>query len=247
MRIGVALRLFDQRIIQFKAGLAVLDTIPDFFGGNEISRREVSQFFRKLDAVSTGRHCGITFTAHPSIRGRADGSLGSGSTGWEGKTRSRISLRDPGDENAEDTDPKRPAPSSDRRILTRHKSNYAPQGVTLELAYREGFFATAALDAETAARRGPGRNAACEARFLELVPKAEQAISYVHYSTTARDHYAPAVFAARKDGGGFSKAEFGRAMRRLLEAGRIRSVPFGPPSRGQRKLVIADPGDGEAS
>ena len=115
---------------------------------------------------------------------------------------------------------------------------------------RNGIFTTGAVDPERAAargQRGPIRDAAADEKFLDLVPKAEQAITYVHYSTTARDHYAPAVFAARKDSGGFSKAEFARAMRRLLETGRIRSVPFGPPSRGQRKLVIVDPGDGEAS
>jgi hypothetical protein len=136
MTIGLALRRFDHAIVQYGAGLATLDTIPDFFGGNEIVRRDVSRFMRKLDAISTVRGCAILYTAHPSIRGRIAGTLDSGSTAWEGKVRSRISLHDPGDEVDEDDKPKRqePAKATDKRILTRHKSNYAPRGETLELS-----------------------------------------------------------------------------------------------------------------
>jgi RecA-family ATPase len=240
--IGTALLRFDRTIMQLGAKLATLDTAPDFFGGTEISRRDVTRFVRRLDAVSITRSCAIMYTAHPSVRGRASGALDSGSTGWEAKVRARLSLHDPGNEDDKDADSKvrAPRPPTDRRILTRQKANYASPGETIELICRNGVFTTAALDPEQAARRarGPGRKAECDERFLELIQKAEAAIRYVHDASNIPSHYAPAVFAARQDSGGFSKAEFTRAMRRLLEAGRIRSVPFGPPSRGRSKLEI---------
>ena len=93
--------------MQLGARLATLDTAPDFFGGAEISRRDVTRFVRKLDAVSMTRSCSILFTAHPSVRGRASGSFDSGSTGWEAKVRARLSLHDPGDEDDDSDEDKR--------------------------------------------------------------------------------------------------------------------------------------------
>ena len=245
MVVGPALLRFDQAIVEHQARLCVLDTVPDFFGGNEIARREVSQFIRMLDAVSMRRGCGLVFTAHPSVRGEESGSLASGSTGWTGKVRARLSLHDPGDDDDEDEDDaaerrrlRLPPKRTDNRILIRQKSNYAEQGTVLKLICRNGVFTPEALDAAAAETRGPLRNAAAEVKFIELLPKLEAEIGHVHFSSVARDHYAPAVFAARKDSGGFSKAEFVRAMQRLLEAGRIKMVPFGPPSHGRTKLVI---------
>jgi RecA-family ATPase len=225
---------FDRMIAEVGAKLAVLDTAPDFFGGEEISRRQVAQFIRRLDAVSMTRGCALLFSAHPSVRGMASGEMDSGTTGWGAKVRARLSLHDPGEpdaDEAKDGRGRRTTPvSTDHRVLTRHKSNYARQGETIDLVCRNGVFTTAALDPERAAarQRGPGRDAAAEAKFLDLLPMAEQAAGYIHSSANAHGHYAPAVFAARKDGGGFSKAEFTRAMQRLLEAGRLRQQPFGP-------------------
>lgn len=247
MLIGPALGRFCQGIIERQARLCVLDTVPDFFGGNEISRREVAQFVRVLDAVSMHHGCAIVFSAHPSVRGQESGALDSGSTGWGAKVRSRLSLHDPGedDEDEDDAQERRkmrlPPKATDRRILIRQKSNYAAQGVALRLVCRGGVFIPEALDRETA--RGPLRNAAAEAMFLELLPRADEANGYVHLSARAPERYAPAVFAARTDNGGFSKAEFARAMKRLLEAGRLKMVPFGPPSHARYRLTIVPPKD----
>ena len=73
--IGQELIRFDQAIVRLGAGLAVLDTVADFYGGSENSRREVSQFFRLLDMISLGRGCAIVVSAHPSIRGQSSGAL----------------------------------------------------------------------------------------------------------------------------------------------------------------------------
>jgi hypothetical protein len=242
-----ALVRFDQAIIEYQAKLCILDTAPDFFGGNEIVRREVTRFVRVLNAISMQRDCAILFTAHPSIRGAESGALGSGSTGWGAKVRARLSLHDPGEDD-EDEDEKAarqrmglPPKPTERRILVRQKSNYAAVAEALELVCRNGVFTTSALDPEAAADRASLRRSAVEAKFLELIPKAEAAVGYLHTSVTARDRYAPAAIAALPEAKGYSLPELTRAMRRLLAAGRLRLAPFGPPSRHQFKLVRTDP------
>lgn len=243
MLIRPALVRFYKGVVNYQAKLGVLDTAPDFFGGNEISRREVSQFVRALDGISMHCGCAVVFSAHPSVRGQESGTLDSGSTGWGAKVRARLSLHDPGEDEDEDAEAERrrlrlPPKRTDKRILIRQKSNYAEQGAMLELLVRDGVFTPAALDAHRPS--GAPRSAQVDEKFQELIPLAEKVINYVTHVRQA-ENYAPRVFARRKDSGGFSEAEFARAMRRLLEAGRVRVELFGPPSRGRVKLVIVPP------
>jgi RecA-family ATPase len=247
-----ALLHFDQHIAEYKAELAVLDTIPDFFGGNEVTRREVSRFIRKLDGVSMTRECAILYTAHPSVRGEKSGMHDSGSTGWGGKTRSRIGMEDPGPPDQEDEDksqglkPKVRIPT-DRRTLIRLQCNYAIPGVTLDLICHEGFFSLAPSadeQAEQAPERGPERDAAVSKRFIELLAIIEREGRTVNDSVTA-GNYAPRVFAEHPYGKLFSKAEYNRAMGRLFANNVIKVVGHGPPSRGWRKIVLAA-GDADA-
>jgi RecA-family ATPase len=249
--VGQALIRFDRAIAEYRARIGGLDTAPDFFGGEEISRRQVSQFVRRLDAVSMTRHCALLFTAHPSVRGAASGSFESGSTGWAAKVRARLSLHDPGeeDEDADEAAERRrkrlPVLSTDRRILTLQKANYARTGETIELVCRNGIFTTAALDAERAAargQRGPTRDAATDARFLELLAAVKAQGSRVHDMRNSPGRYAPKVFSRRPDGKVFSEAEYARAMQRLFVAKRLRLEAHGPPSRSVLWLAEALPG-----
>lgn len=215
-----ALKRFDKTIMDTRAGLACLDTAPHFFGGSEIDRRQVSRFLRKLDSISIGRRCGILITAHPSARGaKAGGRMDSGSTGWEGGVRARIALTRPEAEEPEDGKP--PSDGGDR-LLTLWKSNYSAPGKSLDLVWKEGVFTTGALDPEKAMARGPQRNVACSEKFLELLRAVTAQGGYVNDSVSHPARYAPAVFAARPEGKLYSKAEYTRAMQRLLGARKLR-------------------------
>lgn len=248
MIVRPALLRFDQAIMDYHAQLGALDTAPDFFGGSEIIRREVSRFIRKLDGVGMTRDCGVLYTAHPSVRGEISGTLNSGSTGWGAKTRARLSMHDPGEDEDEEQAEERkrlrlPPKRTDRRILIRQQCNYAEAGVSLEFTCRDGFFLPAQIDpaATKTAERGPARNAACDARFLELLGKIAEQGDYVHNSNNVPAHYAPVVFAKRPDGTPFSAAEFDRAMQRLFVAKRLRLERFGKPSDSKVRLVEMQP------
>jgi RecA-family ATPase len=95
--------------------LVVLDTLPDFFGGSEVDRRQTSQFIRMLDGLGMVHNCGIVCAAHPSMRGRATRRLDSGNTGIEGKMRARLTIHDPAT-TATRMKPARNAPTGSRSI-----------------------------------------------------------------------------------------------------------------------------------
>jgi RecA-family ATPase len=228
------LHWLDYMIVRHRLGGVGLDTIAHFFGGEEVRRRDVARFTRALDGISLGRDCPFIFTAHPSLSGRNSGTMESGSTQWEGGVRSRLKWEEiEPDENA-------PTDKTIRRRLTRAKSNYAETGVSIDLVLRNGGFIPEAVDPETAKLRqaGPGRNAACEDKFLELLGKV-RVPDYVHKSANSPGRYAPAVFAKRSDGKQFSRPEYERAMTRLEVAGRLQLEPVGSPSRERTRLVEA--------
>jgi RecA-family ATPase len=241
MRLTESLLRFDRKIVELNAGFAVLDTAPHFFGGNEVTRREVTKFVRKLDAISITRVCGILFSAHPSIRGKNSKTFDSGSTAWEAGVRSRLSLHDPGERY--DDEGTGPPLATDTRILTRWKSNYARSGETLELVCRDGFFKPAAVDAEKAAnhQRGPARDAACDATFLRLIRDVDRSGRYVNNAETSPSRYAPRVFNGMAEGKEYSIPEFKRSMARLFDEERIRMEPFGPPSKGWKRIAAVRP------
>jgi RecA-family ATPase len=243
--LGPAYHLFDGRLTEYKSGLAALDVLPDFFGGEEVNRRQASSFIRMLDGVSITHKCAVVFTAHPSQRGRASGRLDSGSTGWEGKTRGRLTLHDPGDDadaDAAETPDQRDLRISrnptDKRILTRAASNYARPGETIELVIRDGAFAITALDPTEAKKRGPLRDLEVDAKFLELIGKVKATGVWVNDTYTQPNRYAPTVFSRHPDRGTITKSEFENAMPRLMSHRRIRLVRVGNNKTGHMELEI---------
>jgi RecA-family ATPase len=243
-----ALLHFDQKLLEYRAGYAVLDTLPHFFGGNEVNRRDVTQFISMLDGISMARRCGIAFSAHPSATGARSGTFTSGSTGWEGGVRSRLSIHDPGMDKADPDDPRAPRVGSDRRVVTRWKSNHAPPGATLELVWQgpdNRFFLPAAVDPGAAAERGRDRHAAADEAFLTMLGKVAEDGRRVHDQGNNKGRYAPAIFAqhpANKtltaDGRGFSEPQYFRAMQRLFGQKRIRLVNLGPEKRPTMTIVV---------
>lgn len=236
------LRWLDYTVQRLRIGFVALDTLGHIFGGDEVKRGHVGRFMRVLDAISITRDCAIMFSAHPSVRGKRDGTMDSGSTGWEGGVRARLGWGDP--TAAEDhNDSTTPDPDQIIRVLTLLKANHAAPGRKLELLWRDklGFVPTAVASELPHPQRGPVRDTACEAKFVELLIKVGAAGDYVHNSRNDPGRYAPMVFAQRPDGKHYSQAEYLRAMGRLFATERLIMEPFGPPSRGKRRLAEAQP------
>ena len=223
--VGPAFHQFSQEIEQYRPGLVVLDTLPDFFGGSEVDRRQTSQFIRMLDGLGMTHNCALVCAAHPSVRGRASRRLDSGNSSIEGKMRARLTIHDPGDETNDDEDESgeerafRIATNpTDRRILTRVNSNYAKPGETIPLIVRDGIFVPEAIDPETAKLRGPYRAQAVKTLFLELLAQLKKEGRYVNNTPTHPEFYAPRAFAPHPLNKklGANKKEFEKAMIELL-------------------------------
>lgn len=221
---------FLRDLDNFKPVFVCLDVLANFFGGNEISRNETTAFIRLLDKTADERGFACAYAAHPSLRGLKDGTLTSGSTGWEGGTRALGTLADPSDEDDDELDENTPQPKSktalfnrsQRRILTLAKTNYAQNGQEMDLTFRNGMFIPTDIDPKTAPLRGFQRELAARAKFKDLLDAITQQGRYVHDTRTSPDRYAPNVFASHPNKGSFKKADFEKAMRTLLDKGEIK-------------------------
>ena len=211
-----------------------LDVAADFFGGDEVRRRESSAFLRLLDKTASEKHFALVFSAHPSLRGLKDRSLMSGNTGWEGKVRARITLEDPTDEDEETDKPLHN--QSDQRTLTLAKANYGKAGAAIDLIVRDGFFLPADLDPKAASLKGISREIAARSKFIELLDAVTTPDRWVHDSPSNKTRYAPKVFATHPDRGSFTERDFAKAMKYLLDTKRIRLASFTQGGRQYKKL-----------
>lgn len=75
--------------------LIVIDNSSDAYGGNEIERRQVRAFVRRLNRLARVADAGILLLAHIDKAGARHGSQGdsySGSTAWHNSVRSRLAI-----------------------------------------------------------------------------------------------------------------------------------------------------------
>lgn len=113
--------------------LVILDSLHDFFAGNENARPQARQFIQSLRTIATEGDGAVVLTAHPSLSGRNTGTGEAGSTAWNNAVRSRLYLThtDSADEETEDRD---------ARLLKTMKSNYGPSGGAIPLRWKDGVF-----------------------------------------------------------------------------------------------------------
>jgi hypothetical protein len=113
-------------LAEVKPRIVVLDLVGDFWGGNENSRAEVSDYVRfHLGRLAAQINTSIIAISHPSVASMADGRGFSGSTAWVGSFRSAITML--------------PAPDGRGSIvLSRIKANYATLDEA-ELRWHQGY------------------------------------------------------------------------------------------------------------
>lgn len=219
---------FVEEIKRFKPVFSCLDVAPDFFGGNEIDRSQVHQFLQLLHRTAAQFNTTIVFSHHPSLRGIADKTMSSGSTGWEGKPRARIVISDP----EQDDDDEAPT-DSDRRLIELVKANYAKAGQQMRFVLRNGVFIPEDIDPQAQAKRSPADNAAAERAFLDRLKTRIEEGRYVS-NAKATAVYAPAILA----GNGFPMRTLESAMNRLFDQKILR---WDGKQRGNDRWLITKP------
>lgn len=108
------------------AGLVIVDNASDTYGANEVARRMVRRFIRRLAQDAKANDGAVLLLAHidkQAAKGNAHGNNYSGSTQWHNSVRSRLALVE----------------SEDRGIeLLHEKANYGPKAEPVALQRAAG-------------------------------------------------------------------------------------------------------------
>ncbi|HEV7339842.1 MAG TPA: AAA family ATPase [Bosea sp. (in: a-proteobacteria)] len=204
--------------------LLILDTSADLYGGDEIKRAQVRGFVAMLRSVAMEFDCAVLLLSHPSLTGMQSGSGSSGSTAWNNSVRSRLYLTRPTGEDAD----------SNSRTLSVMKANYGETGAGLSLRWKDGtFVADVGMDAGDVAMVTKHHDDV----FMAILAKLNA--QGINVSASTGTTYAPSVFVKHSEAKGIKKDKLGDAMRRLMDAGRVRIVKEGPPTRQRSRLVVA--------
>ena len=227
--------LFDELLSLAKdhrAELIVIDTLADVFAGNENDRGHSRQFAQGALGLLARETGGATLTlAHPSLTGSANGSTGSGSTGWRGTFRSQLYLETPDIEEGEPSDP-------DVRVLRRAKANYARRDETIELRWKDGVFIPLHAPAGVL---GSIERRACENVFLDLLDKITAEGRYVS-DNNRTSNYAPRIFCMRPDKERFKQKDFEHAMQTLFAQRQIKRGTYRGSNRHDHECIVREPG-----
>lgn len=179
--------------------LLVLDTVADFYLGNENSRSGVNAFMKTIIGGIAKKHNATPIiVSHPS---KAQGSTYSGSTAWNNSVRNRIFL---GWAKEEDC-------TSKYRTLSAEKANYSPIGVKITLEWDEGVLVPISGDAEI--------NLVDSAVLECIVAAAESGNPFNPHNNAARPISSASI--CYPDGKKISKTLIHAAIERLTEKKKI--------------------------
>jgi RecA-family ATPase len=200
-----------------------VDTLSRAFAGSEIDRVQVYAFAMHMQALAMVAEGSVTVLSHPSLTGIASGTGISGSTAWHGAFRFRQYLTSVKADGGEQ-------PDNNLRQLEFKKNQYGPKAETVAVRYQHGLFlpVPGIGSLEKVAQEQSDDEA-----FLVALDRADEQGRHVSDSVHA-SNYAPANFASTT---GTPKARLAAAMERLFAAGKIYMAPYGPPSKGHRKLT----------
>ena len=196
----------EAKIQSEQPALVVFDTLADIFAGDETHWSLSRQFISMMRTLAYENNCAVLILAHPSKAGMYEKSGTSGSTGWSNSARSRIYLTRP--------DPDNP----DLRTLENMKNNYAQIGKSLQLQWQNGCFIADGISASFANQS----DQVVEDIFLEILD--DQTMKGIRLNANSGSNYAPAIFATHPLANGITKPAFLKAMRNLMQAGKIGNV-----------------------
>lgn len=216
----------DELLGRDKPDLLVLDTLADYFAGNENDRAQARQFVGMLRGLAINHKCAVFMLAHPSLTGLNSGTGTSGSTGWNNSVRSRLYLSRVMQDGYE--------ANSDARVLRPMKSNYARIGAEIALTWQKGVFVA---DAPVTGLDRMAASAKAERLFLTFLRQFEEQGRRVNHA--GGQTYAPKVFAVHPDAEGVTKRAFMQAMEILMASGKVTISNDGPPSKRRQFLVMA--------
>jgi len=220
----MALLRLEKTIAAIRPAFVMIENAADVYSGNENDRTNVTRFVRHiLGRLTVSCNSTIMLIQHPSVSGLNDGTGRSGSTGWNNSGRWRCNFTKLKDDD-----------DSLLRQFEVVKNNYGPDGEKVRLRWDRGVFVPEGHGSTT--ERAAAERAADIAYLACLDTAAAQGINV--FPGTGKS-YAPGVFADMPEAktAGVKKAGLLAAQQRLFAAGLIWNEPYGPPSKGARRIA----------
>ncbi|MCA1939362.1 MAG: AAA family ATPase [Caenispirillum bisanense] len=224
--------LLRNYVIENGVQLLVLDSLYDFYAGNQNSQEDATAFMTNLRELAREMDGAVFVLWHPSQAGRTSGDGLSGNLAFHNKARGRLYLHRPGSEDGEDYDP-------DVRIITNKKSNYGRTGDDITVRWRTGLFV----------RDNGGGSGTVEAIERRNAEKAVLTCLSVLLNdgfdpspaVEARGNYAPRLMRGRPEVRGLTEREIEKAVHRLISAGEVvQTFTDDKPSRRKKIIAPAD-------
>ena len=117
--------------MELGAEIIILDSLYNFFAGNENNRGHANQFVNALCQMAQAIGGAVVLVSHPSLSGMASGSGTAGNTAWHNAVRSRLYLHREKTNNPDDIG---------ELVLEDMKQNYGPKNGKMKLRYDSGRF-----------------------------------------------------------------------------------------------------------
>lgn len=223
--------LLEQWITEMYIQFVVVDSMYNFFGGNELNRQDATAFMDSLQRMSLDLECAIMVLWHPSASGLDSGTGTSGSTAFRNRARQMLYMTKPGTDD-DDFDP-------DVRTLKVVKSNYGPNDVEHRLRFGDGYLYPFE-DEETGVLAHLKTNARLkriDEVFLKCLDVAGSRRMLPSPSPNSAN-YAPRIFASMPECGGIKQKQMTDAMNRLIGDGTIRIGAKRKPNRHLTDCLI---------
>jgi RecA-family ATPase len=200
--------------------LIVVDSIAATFGGNQNDRVHARTFVGLFRQLARQADCAVLLLDHPSLSGIVSGTGRGGSMDWQNATRARLHL-----ETVEGDD------GSTGRVLEVKKTNYGPPGEKVKLQWEDGCFV---LEAAAGAPHQAAVYSQADQVYLDCLDAMTAQGRHVCHAKGRG--FAPKAFAELPQANGMTWKAFQAAQERLFAAGTIENIPYGPPSKGTKRI-----------
>jgi RecA-family ATPase len=208
-----------------RPALIVVDSIAATFGGNQNDRVHARTFVGMFRRLARQADCAILLLDHPSLSGITSGTGRGGSMDWQNATRARLHLETVADEEG-----------GTGRVLEVKKTNYGPAGEKVRLQWEDGCFL---LEASASAPQVAAGHTRADRSYLDCLDAMTAQGRHVCHAPGRG--YAPKAFADMPQANGMTWKALQAAQERLFAAGAIENVPYGPPSKGTKRIARKGP------
>jgi RecA-family ATPase len=206
---------------QIQPALLIIDSNAATLGGNYVDRVHARTFVSLFKEIAQEIGCAVLLLNHPSAAGLTNGTGRAGNMDWQNAVRAFLYLRKIDSDDG-----------STGRELEIMKSNYGPTGQKTPLQWDRGHYV---LEGAASAPRQAAAFSLADQTYLDCLDAMTAQGRHVCHAKGRG--YAPKAFAEMPLANGMTWKAFQTAQERLFATGQIENIPYGPPSKGTKRIA----------